>query len=114
MDILHCYTYGDSEIITVFPFFFACCACLDRNEVCSICSMFAKLLPFNVVLCTLQYFQLRNSGDARVLKFLGDYIGGLFGASQGSNRIMNVYLLFVFCWYTSKILQKKDQLGQVC
>lgn len=104
------YLWGFRNNYRFFFFFFACCACLDRDEVCSICSMFAKLLPFNVVLCTLQYFQLRNSGDARVLKFLGDYIGGLFGAAQGSNRIMNVYLLFVFCWYTSKILQKKISL----
>ena len=71
-------------------YFFTCCICLRKKDVYDICGLFMKLLPLNVILCTIQYVYLINTGDALVRRFVGDYVGGMFGNALGCNRILNI------------------------
>lgn len=88
-------------------FFFACCMLLEKKDVNSICNLLLALLPLNAVLCTVQYISAINSSDSIVLKFYADHVGGIFGNQRGCNRMLNIYITFMFSWVFAQLLQKK-------
>lgn len=101
------YLWGFRNNFRAFLYFLCCCMCMNREDLNEICDMFVKLLPVNIVLCTIQYILAINSGDQDVLKFVGDHVGGVFGNVKGCNRILNIYILFVFMWALTMYLKKE-------
>ena len=106
------YFWGARNNFRVFFFFFACCICLRKKDVYDICGLFVKLLPLNAILCTVQYFLAINSGDERVLQFVGDHVGGMFGSTTGCNRVLNVYIMLVFTVSLALLLKKEITKGK--
>ena len=100
------YLWGVRNNFRGFVYFVACCICLKKKDIYDICNLLLKLLPINVVLCTVQYFAALNSGDARMQMFVGDYVGGIFGGYQSCNRMLNIYLLFVYLWAFAMYMKK--------
>lgn len=88
-------------------FFVACCMFLEKKDVNGVCNFLLALLPINMLLCTVQYIQAINSTDAIVLEFINDHVGGIFGNQRGCNRMLNIYITFVFSWIFAQFLQKK-------
>ena len=99
--------WGARNNFRTFVYFFACCICLKKKDVYDICGVLYKLFPLNVVLCTVQYIQAINSPDPEVQKFIGDHVGGIFGSETSCNRMLNIYVLFIFTWALTLYLQKK-------
>lgn len=106
------YFWGARNNFRVFFFFFACCICLRKKDVYDICGLFVKLLPLNAILCTVQYVLAINSGDQRVLQFVGDHVGGMFGSTTGCNRVLNVYIMLVFTVSLALLLKKEITKGK--
>lgn len=104
--------WGARNNFRVIMFFFACCMCLRKKDIYDIFGLFFKLLPLNAILCTLQYFMAINSGDQRVLQFIGDHVGGMFGNSTGCNRILNVYIMIVFMVALAYLLKQQITKGK--
>ena len=99
--------WGGRNNFRAIIFFVACCMFLEKREVYLICNILIALLPLNVLLCTVQYLRAINSADARVLKFVGDYVGGIFGDKQSCNRMLNIYISFVFTWVYVQLQMKE-------
>lgn len=101
------FLWGVRNNYRAFAYFFACCICMQKKDVDQLCSILMKLLPVNVVLCTFQYYMAINSGDANILKFVGDHVGGIFGSTTGCNRILNIYIVFIYTWALSLFLKNE-------
>lgn len=101
------YAWGLRNNFRMFLYFFACCICLRRKDVYDICNLLYRLLPLNVVLCTIQYILAINSKDKEILQFIGDHVGGIFGSATGCNRMLNIYVIFIFSWAVAMFLKKK-------
>lgn len=104
------YLWGARNTFRSFFYFFCCCMCLTREDAYDICDFLVKLVPLNIVLCTIQYYMAINSSDSSIVQFAGDHVGGIFGNEVSCNRILNIYVIFIFCWAITKYL-KKDISG---
>ncbi|KGR73996.1 hypothetical protein [Ureibacillus sinduriensis] len=100
------YLWGLRNTFRFFVFFLCCTVLLEKKDIKKIIAILMKLLPLNVILCTYQYFTLRNSGGY-VSLYLGDFIGGMFGPMQGSNVAMNVYLSILLIMLLAAFIEKK-------
>lgn len=105
------YLWGLRNTFRFFVFFLCCSVLLEKSDIKKIIDILIKLLPLNVILCTYQYFTLRNSGGY-VSLYLGDFIGGMFGPMQGSNVAMNVYLSILLITILAAFIEKKLSLAK--
>lgn len=101
------FAWGLRNNFRAIVFFFACSIFLEKKDVNLICNVLLALLPLNVLLCTVQYIRAMNSTNVRVFNYAGDYVGGIFGNQLSCNRMLNVYIAFVFAWIFAQLLQKK-------
>lgn len=100
------YIWGLRNTFRFFLFFLCCLAILKKKDIKKILHVLVRLLPINCLICTYQYFTLRNSGGY-VSLYLGDFIGGMFGPIQGSNVAMNVYLSIILVFTLAAFTEKK-------
>jgi len=100
------YFWGLRNTYRFFIFFLCCAVLLNKKDIQKIITVLIRLLPLNVLICTYQYFTLRNSGGY-VSLYLGDFVGGMFGPMQGSNVAMNVYLSIILIMSLAAFTEKK-------
>lgn len=81
-------------------FFYLCKENLNIEDIRRIINELYKIHYFNFILVLIQYF---------IFKYKGDYLGGIFGTSQGCNGFMNIFLIITTSLAISKFLSlKKD------
>ena len=81
-----------------FVFFFVCIDLLDKDDIIKTVGLFKKFFWANVLVCTLQYF---------VFGLKADYLGGLFGTTQGCNGYLNVFICMICAFAISDFISSK-------
>lgn len=85
-------------------YFFICVMYLSKSDCDRIMKRFVNLQIVNVVAAAFEYF---------VLHARNDYLGGMFGTSQGCNGYLNVYLVIICAYVLTQYLNGKASLIRV-
>lgn len=85
------FLWGMRNNLRFYLFFFLCIGVLRKKDVYVFIRILKKFYWVNFFLCLYQYF---------IQGLSNDYLGGIFGTSQGCNAYMNIFL----CMITSIIL----------
>lgn len=84
-----------------YPFFFSIVVFWDEKMLDRMIKLFIRLQYINFIIVVFQYF---------VLGLKQDYIGGIFGHTNGCNAALNIYLCIVTSLYVEKYIHKKIKL----
>ena len=93
--------WGARNTFRFLIFFIACILFLDADAIDKMLNKINLLIIINFLLCVFEFAVLGCSGD---------YIGGGFGISQGCNAPLNVLLVMVTIYNTTKYTQKENSL----
>lgn len=93
------YLWGFRNNFRFYVAFFAFTAFLKREHVTAYLDVFDKLFWINLIITLFQNF---------ILHINGDYLGGIFGISQGVNGYTNIFLLIVITKSICFFLDKKE------
>lgn len=85
-------------------FFIACVCILDKEDVDKIFNILCKFQILNFVLSMFQFLVQGKSQD---------YLGGIFGTTQGCNVWTNTYFCILLTYVLCKYLNKKCKLTMV-
>lgn len=106
------FAWGLRNTYRFFIFFFCCAVNLRKQDYINIIDGLIKILPLNVILCTYQYITLQGT-SAYVDLYLGDFVGGVFGAMQSSNGAMNIYLTIILSFSLVAYMYKKFKISKL-
>ena len=81
------YIWGIRNNFRFYLYFILCIITLKKKDIDFFYKFIDIIFYVNVFVVTFQYF---------VLNYRRDYLGGLFGTSQGCNGFMNIFLVIVF------------------
>ena len=93
--------WGARNNLRFFMFFFVCVGLLTEKDVDSMVKLFKAFYWMNVVMCLFQHF---------VLGYSNDYLGGLFGITQGCNAYVNILLCIILVITFGEYFTKKLNL----
>jgi hypothetical protein len=82
--------------------FAAFCAFMDTDDVKEFLGFFDKLFWINIIVSLVQYALLEKRGD---------YLGGIFGVSQGCNGYSNVFFVIVLTKSVVMYMEGREKLG---
>ena len=94
------YLWGFRNIFRFYAAFFAYVAFLKADDIDTYFDVIEKLFWFNFVISLIQYYGL---------KIKGDYLGGIFGVTQGVNGTTNIFLLIVVIKSLVFFVEKKER-----
>lgn len=80
------YLWGLRNNFRFYLFFLACIVSFDEEDQTWFYNSFRKLYYVNAVICFIQYF---------VFGIKQDYLGGIFGVTQGCNGYLHIFLTIV-------------------
>ena len=98
------YVWGARNNFRFFIFFYACILFLEKKDIDRV------LKTLNVIFCinTLVYIY-----EWSVLKVYGDFLGGIFGITQGCNGRLNLFLCVVCCYNLLQYFQNRIKIWKV-
>lgn len=97
------YLWGFRNNFRLYGAFFAFCAFLTPRDGEGYLRKFDKLFWFNVPVSLIQYFLLGKSGD---------YLGGLFGITQGCNAYTNIFFCIVVTRSLLRFVDREESWGR--
>ena len=93
------YLWGFRNNFRYFVYFFACCMFLRERNITEVLDLFDKLFYVNFALSIFQFFALGKKMD---------YLGGIFGTSQGCNAKTIVFFSVVMTRSLLKYIGGKE------
>lgn len=95
------YVWGLRNNFRFYVAFFACCIFLKSRDLEGYFRLFDGLFWVSAVLSLYQFF---------ILGVNGDYLGGIFGTSQGVNGYTNIFFVIVIARALLLYLEKREKL----
>lgn len=96
------YLWGARNNFRYYIAFVAFCVFLSAWDVDYYLALFDKLFWVNVAVSLVQYFFLEKKGD---------YLGGIFGVTQGCNAYSNMFFVIILTKTVVFYLEKKETLS---
>lgn len=96
------YLWGMRNNFRMYVAFFACAVFLSRQDVRDYFRLFDKLFWINVAVSLVQFFVFEKAGD---------YLGGIFGVSAGSNGYTNMFFCIILTKSVVFYLNKQEKLS---
>ena len=96
------YLWGVRNNFRFYVAFAAFCAFMDTDDVKEFLGFFDKLFWINIIVSLVQYALLEKRGD---------YLGGIFGVSQGCNGYSNVFFVIVLTKSVVMYMEGREKLG---
>lgn len=91
--------WGIRNMLKGIIFFVSCIVLLNVEDVECISKKINIVFLINVLACLYEYFVLGVSGD---------YVGGLFGTTQGCNASLNVLIVITTAWNALRYTHRKQ------
>lgn len=92
------FLWGMRNNLRFYLFFFLCIGVLRKKDVYIFIKILKKFYWINFFLCLYQYF---------IQGLSNDYLGGIFGISQGCNAYINVFLCIIMSIILGEYFSKK-------
>ncbi|MHC1724378.1 MAG: hypothetical protein AB9836_14360 [Aminipila sp.] len=93
------FLWGARNTFRYYLFFFSCLVYLRKHDVDNIVAIMYRIMFINIPVCFYQF---------KILGLKGDYVGGLFGMTQGVNGRMNVFICILTAYYLVRFLRKES------
>lgn len=92
------FLWGMRNNLRFYLFFFLCIGVLRKKDVDLFIKILKKFYWINFFLCLYQYF---------ILGLSNDYLGGIFGITQGCNAYINIFLCMILAIILGEYFTKK-------
>lgn len=95
------FIWGFRNNFRFFLFWISCIVLLQKKDIDKLLKMFSILFWINILIITIQYF---------IFGIYGDWLGGIFGNSQGGNTYNNIFCSIIVTYKLSQYFNREISL----